>query len=151
MTSTPVTSRKRLLLDSGNGHLISNTNETSTNIDDSFNDCIKDISTKCDALCRESNGSLLYGPTYQQLESFNPKEIWNEMIVNVPQAIAVFNVISGKDSDDESILKYVFIYSILIMLRWNKLSIFQRVLTSLMIEGDCSKMVKGLHVFSLQA
>ena len=69
------------------------------------------------------------------------------MIVNVPQAITVFNVISGKESDDESILKYVFIYSILIMLRWNKLSIFRRVLTSLMIEGDCSKMVKGLHVF----
>ena len=64
MTSTPVTSRKRLLLDSGNGHLISNTNETSTNIDDNFNDCTEDIIMKCDKSCRESNGSLLYGSTY---------------------------------------------------------------------------------------
>ena len=152
MTSTPVTSRKTLFLDSGNGSLISTTDETSTNIGDSFNNSIRDISIKCDALCRESNGSLLYGPTYQQLESFDPKEIWNEMIVNVPQAIAVFDAISGKDSDNEGIqLKYVFIYSILMMLRWSKLSIFQRVLTSLMIEGGCSKMVIGLHVFSLQA
>ena len=70
------------------------------------------------------------------------------MIVNVRQAIAVFNAISGKDSDNESVqLKYVFIYSILMMLRWSKLSILQRVSTSLMIEGGCSKMVIGLHVF----
>jgi hypothetical protein len=67
-------------------------------------------------------------------------KIWEEIKSTSPFLIDIFNAVSGA-REPEPQVKYSFIYSILMNVRWHELSVVQRVNTVLMIEGGCTKQV----------
>ena len=114
---------------------------------------IQEIEKSAKSLCRrDENGSKLLDKSYISLAEFSPEKLWKELKSTQPFLINILNAISGKlcddidDNDDDKTpnqlkIKYVFIYSILMNMRWHELSLFQRVNSILLVEGGCSKQV----------
>lgn len=104
------------------------------------------INSTCKKLCKRSDGSVLFGTTYESLNEFNFDKVWNEMETNIPFLIDIFDSVSGKKGDIESTkhesrVKYSFLYSVLMNERWHELSLLKRLNTILVIEGGCTKQV----------
>ena len=74
-----------------------------------------DVSSSCKNLCKRSNGSVLFGTTYQCLVEFDFDLLWNEMTTNIPFLVDIFKAVSGKNGITESAtrVKYDFVYSVL--------------------------------------
>jgi hypothetical protein len=80
------------------------------------------------------------------MKDFSIDLLWKEMITHHPFLIDMLNAMTGKEIDiknttDELKVKYCFIYSIIMNIRWHELSLFQRINTVLLIEGGCGKQV----------
>ena len=80
------------------------------------------------------------------MTEFNMNLIWSEMLVHQPFLISMFAAISGSKPDfndipEEVCNKFCFVYSILMNIKWDKLSILQRFNSVAMIEGGGSKKV----------
>jgi len=110
---------------------------------------VNDINSSCQSLCKRTNGTYLYGSRsiYTNMSEFQFQKIWDEVKTTNPFLIDVLNAVSGgKCSPDETKsdlqIKYSFIYSILMSVRWHELTLVQRVNTVLMIEGGCTKQVQ---------
>ena len=105
--------------------------------------------TCCGLLRRKENCSVLYGNTYDKLKDFAFENVWEEMKKN-QYFIDVLNTVSGVTATTDSNIshdykvKYSFVYSILMNIRWHELSLLQRLNTILLIEGGCSKQV---HIY----
>ena len=103
----------------------------------------EEINTACQKLCRRSDGSVLYGLSYESLKDFNFDSVWNEIESNIPFVVNIMNAVCGKSfTSDDLRVKYSFIYSILMSERWHELSLLKRVNTVLIIEGGCTKKVR---------
>ena len=103
----------------------------------------EEINTACQKLCRRSDGSVLYGHSYQSLKDFSFDRVWNEIESNIPFVITITNAVCGKSFTTADLrVKYGFIYSILMSERWHELSLLKRVNTVLIIEGGCTKKVR---------
>ena len=112
----------------------------------------KDIRKSCEKLSRRSQGSVLFGKDYESLQDFDFKNIWNEFKTNLPFLVELMNAVSNNDSDIEGtghelVVKYSFLYSILMSERWHELSLVKRMITVLTIEGGCSKQVSKSTVY----
>ena len=108
----------------------------------------KDIRKSCEKLCRRSRGSGLFGKDYESLQDFDFNKIWNELKTNLPFLVELMNAVSNNDSDIEGtghelMVKYSFLYFILMSERWHELSLVKRMITVLTIEGGCSKQVSN--------
>ena len=108
----------------------------------------KDIRKSCEKLCRRSHGSVLFGKDYESLQDFDFNKIWNELKTNLPFLVELMNAVSNNDSDIEGtghelMVKYSFLYSILMSERWHERSLIKRMITVLTIEGGCSKQVSN--------
>ena len=102
----------------------------------------EEITTACQKLCRRSDGSVLYGNSYESLKEFTFDSVWSEMERSIPFVITLMNAVSGKSSTTANLrVKYSFLYSILMSERWHELSLLKRVNTVLVIEGGCTKKV----------
>ena len=103
----------------------------------------EEINTACQKLCRRSDGSVLYGHSYQSLKDFSFDSVWNEIETNIPFLVNIMNAVCGKSLTTPDLrVKYGFIYSILMSERWHELSVLKRVNTVLIIEGGCTKKVR---------
>ena len=103
----------------------------------------EEINTACKNLCRRSDGSVLYGHSYQSLKDFSFANVWNEIESNIPFLVNIMNAVCGQSFTTPDLrVKYGFIYSILMSERWHELSLLKRVNTVLIIEGGCTKKVR---------
>ena len=111
---------------------------------------ILDISkSSCDTVCKRLSGSsVLYSSEkqFEAMDNFSIDKVWIEMKTTQPFLIDLMNAITGNQVDidktnEEAKVKYCFIYSILMQMRWHELSLFQRIITVLLIEGGCGKQV----------
>ena len=97
----------------------------------------------CQKLCRRSDGSVLYGHSYQSLKDFSFDSVSNEIESNIPFLVNIMNAVCGQSFTTPDLrVKYGFIYSILMSERWHELSLLKRVNTVLIIEGGCTKKVR---------
>ena len=108
-----------------------------------------EINTACQKLCRRSDGSVLYGNTFESLRDFDFYRVWTEMETNIPFLIEIMNAVSGKNTGIEETkhelrVKFSFLYSVLMSERWHELSLLKRVNTILVIEGGCTKQARCL-------
>ena len=106
-----------------------------------------EVSTACQKLCRRSQGSVLYGNSYESLKEFSFDSIWNEIETNIPFMIQIMSAVSAKNSANITVdlrVKYGFIYSIPMSERWHELSALKRVNTVLVLEGGCTNQVREL-------
>lgn len=111
----------------------------------------EEINTACKKLCRRSDGSVLYGHSYQSLKDFSFDSVWNEIESNIPFLVSIMNAVCGKSFTTPDLrVKYGFIYSILMSERWHELSLLKRVNTVLIIEGGCTKKV-SISLLLIQA
>lgn len=83
---------------------------------------------------------------FEAMDDFNINKVWLEMKITQPFLIDLMNATTGNPVDidnttEEVKVKYCFIYSILMNMRWHELSLFQRINTVLLIEGGCGKQV----------
>lgn len=111
---------------------------------------VNDINSSCKNLCKRKNGTSLYhGNSYESMKEIDFKKICDELKRTNPFLIDIFNAVSGlkEDISRELQVKYSFIYSILMNIRWYELSVVQRVNTVLMIEGGCTKQVMHINIF----
>ena len=116
---------------------------------------IKDeITTACQALCRRSDGSVLFSNrnSFETLRDFDFDRVWTEMKTNVPFFMEIMNAVSGKNLGMENTeldvrVKFYFLYSVLMYERWHELSLLKRVNTILIIEGRCTKKVCTVFVY----
>ena len=110
------------------------------------NEIKNDIEDTCKRLCSNSNGSMLGKTSYTDMSMFNTDKIWNELCTNFPYLVDILKTICKANDDPEKHdvikIKLSFIYSILLNMRWSKLSLAQRVNTVLMIESGSSKKVR---------
>ena len=96
---------------------------------------------KFQKLCkRNGNGSILFNKSFESMENFEMNKVWDELLEHHPFLIDVMNVASkvsceASKTPARNRIRYCFIYSILMNLRWHELSLMQRVNTVLMIEG----------------
>jgi hypothetical protein len=86
---------------------------------------------------------------FEAMKNFNIDKVWLEMKTTQPFLIDLMNATTGNNvhidkTSQEAKLKYCFIYSILMNMRWHELSLFQRINTVLLIEGGCGKQVINL-------
>ena len=104
-----------------------------------------------DTVCKRLRGSsVLYNHNQKQFETmkgFCINKVWQEVKSTQPFFIDFMNAITGNQVDidetkDEAKVKYCFIYSILMQMRWHELSLFQRINTILLIEGGCGKQLQ---------
>ena len=111
---------------------------------------ISDISkSSCDTVCKRLSGSsVLYSSVkqFEAMDNFSIDKVWIEVKTTQPFLIDLLNAITGNQVDidktnEEAKVKYCFIYSILMQMRWHELSLFQRIITALLIEGGCGKQV----------
>lgn len=104
---------------------------------------VKDINSSCQSLCKRSIGTCLYGNSYDSMSEMDFGKIWEEIKSTNPFLIDIFNAVSGvkEEATGKLQVKYSFIYSILMNVRWHELSVVQRINTVLMIEGGCTKQV----------
>ena len=116
----------------------------------------EEISSACQKQCRRSDGSVLYGNTYESLKNFSFDGVWKEMERNIPFLIDIMNAVSGKNGATDCItentdlqVKYSFVNSILMNERWHELSVLKRVNTLLVIEGGCTKQVRIIYYVCL--
>lgn len=104
----------------------------------------KDIENNCKRLCSKSDLSILGKTSYTDMSKFNTDEIWNEFYTNFPYLVDILKTVCKADDDPpkhDVKIKLSFIYSVLLNMRWSKLSLTQRVNTVLMIESGSSKKV----------
>ena len=69
---------------------------------------------------------------------------------NIPCFIDVLNVVTGITRDEAKqklLAKYGFLNSVLMNVRWQELSLVQRLNTLCFIEGGCLKQVQFLSVY----
>ena len=166
-TEEPITqSRKRLsfkpLLSlttaTNKENILKSVSEKGTQTDDIQPDIIsitprilQSVKIASDALCRREGGSMLLSipnETYNSMANFSFIKLWEEMTERNPILLQILLAASGKehpiqDTPHELQVKYSFIYSILMNIRWHELSLMQRVNTVNLIEGGCSKEVGG--------
>lgn len=107
---------------------------------------VEEINSACKNLCKRSDGSVLYGNSYENLKEFDFENVWNEMETNIPFVIDIMIAVSGKGGSIEDVknelrVKFSFLYSVLMNERWHELSLLKRVNTILIIEGGCTKQV----------
>ncbi|XP_057307902.1 uncharacterized protein LOC130645814 [Hydractinia symbiolongicarpus] len=103
---------------------------------------LSDLNMACKSLCRrDENGSTLLNNTYDGLSNLQIKNIKTEML-KIPYFVDILETIAGDIENRQSEIKYAFIYSILMQSRWHELSLFQRINTTLLIEGGCSKQLQ---------
>ena len=80
-------------------------------------------------------------------------KLWNELVTHHSFLVDVFNVASNQfckanETPHELRTKYCLMYSTLMMVRWDHLSLLQRINTVLMIEGGGSvRVCFALHKF----
>ena len=79
---------------------------------------VEEINSACKNLCKRSDGSVLYGNSYENLKEFDFENVWNEMETNIPFVIDIMNAVSGKGGSIEDVknelrVKFSFVYSIL--------------------------------------
>ena len=116
---------------------------------------IKDeITTACQALCRRSDGSVLFSNrnSFETLKDSDFDRVWTETKTNVPFFMDIMNAVSGKNLGMENTeldvrVKFCFLYSVLMNERWHELSLLKRVNTILIIEGGCTKKVCTVFVY----
>ncbi len=111
-----------------------------------------DVSSCCKNLCKRSNGSVLFGTTYQCLKEFDFDFVWNEMTANIPFLVVIFKAASGKNGIIESAtrVKYGFVYFVLMNERWLELGLMKCVNIVLVIEGGCTEHAGMKYVSSKQ-
>ena len=107
---------------------------------------LTDLENSCKILCKENNGSTLFDKSYQAIAEYNTEKIWSEICFCHPYLIDIFNAVTGrktvcKEATNDLMLPYCLMYSIMMKIRWRKLSLMQRVNSVLFIEGGCSKQV----------
>ena len=105
---------------------------------------LQKLETSCKNICkRKGKISVLLDTSFTGIAEFKLEKLWKEMLEH-PFLIDMLNAVSGmKEANypDELRLKYCFLYSTLMNIRWHELSLFQRINTVLLIEGGCSKQV----------
>ena len=97
-------------------------------------------------LSKVKNGSILLDTRYDDMAEFKFDSIWKEMTIHQPFLVDIFSAVSGIKLGIESIpkkamVKFCFIYSILMNIKWNRLSLMQKMNTTLMLEGGGSRKV----------
>ena len=103
------------------------------------------------SLKKRKNGSVLISGSYEELVNFNISKVWDELVKAHPYFIDVMNSIAGNLTDIVNTeagikTKYCFIYSILMNIHWRELSLWQRINTTMAIEGGCSKKVNIVYI-----
>ena len=106
------------------------------------------------ALCVIHEGrSILYDKGYDEMADFDMDKLWNELVTHHSFLVDVFNVASNQfcmanETPLQLRTKYCPMYSTLTMVRWDHLSLLQRINTVLMIEGGGSvRVCFALHKF----
>ena len=110
--------------------------------------------TSCEKVCRRLTGSsVLYSSDeqFEAMDDFNINKVWLEMKITQPFLIDLMNATTGNPVDidnttEEVKVKYCFLYSILMNMRWHELSLFQRINTVLLIEGGCGKQLGNTFI-----
>ena len=109
------------------------------------NNILDATSKACKDLCKKKGGSLLYNNDFDGMSNLDLDKIFNEITSTNSFFVDVLCAVSGVSNNSnlpkELVVKFCFIYSILMNYRWTSLSLFQRVNTMLMIEGGGSKKV----------
>lgn len=111
------------------------------------------IKASCKSLCHRNDGSVLHAGRqnpYDMMKNFSFLKLWEEMENNIPYFIYVLNAVTGVTRDEAKqklLAKYGFLYSVLMNVRWQELSLVQRLNTLCFIEGGCSKQVQFLCVY----
>ena len=111
------------------------------------------IKASCKNLCHRNDGSVLHAGRQKQYEmmiNFSFIKLWEEMENKIPYFIEVLNAVTGVGADEAKEkfqAKYGFLYAVLMNVRWQELSLVQRLNTLCLIEGGCSKQVQFFFVF----
>lgn len=147
VTKNPVKPKVNVTLD------ISNKNSSMLNMDTTLLQkkvefqILESLNSSCESLCkRKDKKSVLLDTSYNGLTDEFIDKLWKEIKDNHPFLIEVFNSVACKNNKTDIVLnenktKYCLIYAILMNCRWHELSLFQRIVTILLIEGGCSKEV----------
>ncbi|CAB4026192.1 RNA-directed DNA polymerase from transposon BS, partial [Paramuricea clavata] len=104
-----------------------------------------DINASCKNLCLRNKGSILHAGRQDScgmMINFSFEKLWEEMETNIPFVMEILNAITGVEggkAKQDLRVKYGFLYSILMNVRWHELSLIQRLNTLCLIEGGCSK------------
>ena len=93
-----------------------------------INTVIEGIKATCTKLCRRSQGSVLYGNSYESIKDFDFNKIWDELKTSLPFLVELMTAVSGKENSVEETkhelqVKYSFIYAILMNERWHELNL----------------------------
>ena len=107
----------------------------------------QEISNNCEYVCtRIKNKSVLHNHTYNGMGNFSFDQIFQELQTKNPVLIELFDAVTGKNGavDNSTQVKYAVVYAILMNLRWHELSLFQRVISIIAIEGGCTTKVSML-------
>lgn len=114
-----------------------------------------DVRRNSKYLCKFKGGSVLLATKdIKAMTEFNIDSIWSEMLAYQPFLISVFAAVAGSKLDSNDIpeevrVKFCFVYAILMNIKWDKLSLLQRINTVAMIEGGGSKKVILGKIFEL--
>ena len=107
-----------------------------------------DARRKSKHLCKFTDGSVLL-PTkdIKTMTEFSTNSIWSELLTHQPFLVSIFSAVAGStlnfdDIPEEIRITFCFVYSILMNIKWDKLSLLQRINTVAMLEGGGSKKVK---------
>ena len=107
---------------------------------------LKDMDIKAAAFSTTKTGkSVLNDHTFQGMSDFRYQQVWNEALTHQPFLIDVLSAISKQNGAEPHLLKdevkqrLSFIYSMLMIFRWNYNSLWHRVITVLLTEGGCGK------------
>ena len=102
----------------------------------------QELQSSCEKLCHKTNGSYLYGHKYSDLEGFSFENVWEELLTKHPSLVRIMQAVAKVDDIKESTkIQFSVCYAILMKIRWQHLSLFQRVMTVMMIEGGAAKEV----------
>ena len=106
---------------------------------------LNDVEKKANDLCTRGQGSsILFHKDFDALANLNFDSIYEEFSENFPFVCQIMTVMSSKKKINTNDLmpKFSFIYSVMMNSRWHELSCLKRVMTILLVEGECSKKVR---------
>lgn len=112
-------------------------------------DIFQEINKNCEFVCtRIKNKSVLHNHTFNGMGDFSFEQIFKELQTRNPVLIKIFDAITAKNGavDDSVQVKYALVYAILMNARWHELTLLQRVIAILAIEGGCSTKVSIINL-----
>ena len=109
------------------------------------NEITSGLKEKVSSLCKRTNGSILHEKSYDSMAEIDFESTFEEFVISFPFVVEILKAMMNQEIvDNELKPKFGMIYSIIMSIRWHELSYFRRVITVLLIEGGCSKMVSFL-------